>query len=99
MPTLKIGLREGFDNDEVVVRVNGREVFHRTGVTSNIVSCYAATASADIPGPSAEVEVEVPSRGLRGSTTLQVPASAYVYVTATGGLLRLRALTEDVPAM
>ena len=99
MSTLKIGLREGFENDEVVVRVNGREVFRRTGVTSNLASSYAATASADILGPSAEVEVEVPQRGMHGSTTVQIPASAYVYVTATGGQLRLRALSEEVPAM
>lgn len=77
--------------------MNGREVFRRSDVTSNIVSSYAATASADIPGPSAEVEV--PQCGMHGSTTVQVPASAYVYVTARGGQVRLRALSEEVPAM
>ena len=47
MPILRIDLQEGFTNDTVVVRVNGREVFRvRIGPFTTMAQARAAFAEA-----------------------------------------------------
>ncbi|MGH3518322.1 MAG: hypothetical protein ACRDQ7_13065 [Haloechinothrix sp.] len=86
--TLELG--EGFSDDEVAVLIDGHEVWHRTGVTTNYSVGLADVIRLPAPSsPHATVEVRV--RNLVGSQ--QVDSSA------TAGELRLRTNIDPAGAL
>lgn len=62
---LAVELGEGFADDEVTVLVDGREEWHRTGVTTNY-SVGIADVARVTGEPGALVEVRVRDRASRG---------------------------------
>lgn len=60
---LRIVLTDGFDGDEVVVRVQGDDVFHDVVRTDQRVGVARAVDPVPRDGP-VRVEVELPGRGL-----------------------------------
>ena len=73
MPRLTIDLQEGFSGDEVIVRVNGREVERRLGVRTKRVLGLAQSVAIDVPDGAVNLEVDVPTRGVRATTDVRHP--------------------------
>lgn len=67
MPTLHVDLREGFNRDTVVIRVNGREIFHSAGVATNYSVGLADRIPVEVEEGVARVEVLLPDRGVERS--------------------------------
>lgn len=63
MPQLKIDLRDGFADDAVVIRVDGREVYRNEAVSTRMQIGRAASLSVDL-ADSATVEIALPKRQL-----------------------------------
>jgi len=95
MRTVQVDLQDGFQDDEVVVRLEGEEVARLAGVTTNLVISRAASAVIQAPEGPCALEVELPSRGLRASVSLDAHA-AFVMVNATEGHLEA-AVSPDEP--
>jgi hypothetical protein len=76
MPTLHVDLREGFQRDTVIVRVDGREVYNRPDVETNYSVGLADRLTAEVSTGTVRVEVLLPRRGLEGSLTIPVTDSA-----------------------
>jgi hypothetical protein len=92
---LHIALQEGFFEDQVVVRINGDEVYRKNGVKTDFRIGLAD--SFDLPmreGP-VEIEVELPAKTIAGSTTVQFGGTAYVAVSVDERSLRFK--TSDQP--
>jgi len=89
MPTLHTALQEGFTDDEVILRIDGREVFHQSGVKTRLQIGLAATHEAQVtPGP-VSVEVELPARRLARTLPLQVSEDTFLGVSLeAAGTLR-----------
>ena len=81
MAVLEIHLQEGFEADEVVVLLDGREVFSGEAVTSQALLGLAETVTLETDTEGHEVTVELPRRGLSGHAS--VPASERCYVGAS----------------
>ena len=81
MPTLHVAFQEGFSDDEIVVRVNGIEVFRKSGVTTRLQIGYADSFELDIPSGEARLEVNVVTRNATTSRVLQVSDRRYVGVS------------------
>ncbi len=77
MPAVRIDLQEGFHNDTVIVRIDGREVWSKGGVSTRLPVGVAESFEADSPG-HARLEVAVPTRGETGA--LDIDAGQYPYV-------------------
>ena len=90
MPPLTIDLQDGFANDEVAVRVGGAEVFRKREVTTDLSASLAASCQTEAPDQAVEVEVAVPSRGLRGAVEIDASQTPYLGVSISEGRLLLR---------
>ncbi|HJL15573.1 MAG TPA: hypothetical protein RMH99_07960 [Sandaracinaceae bacterium LLY-WYZ-13_1] len=86
MAKLTIDLREGFDDDEVVVRVADREVF-RGRVSTRMQLGLAHRVETDVVGPAT---VTVALGGATRSLEVDPEATPFVGADAGGGDLALR---------
>lgn len=68
--TVHIDLREGFENDEVVIRLNETEVFRKAGVTTLPQVGRADAVEAPVEGGSVSIHVDLPRRGVSRSFTV-----------------------------
>jgi hypothetical protein len=83
MPKLHIHLREGFADDEVEVRVDGRSVAQLRHVTTNYSIGLAAETEVDVPaGPTT---VELVLRGYPPAPTrIDATAQTFLFVRREG---------------
>jgi hypothetical protein len=66
MRELLIVFQEGFDEANITVLVNGKEVRRDVGVSTNPLLGEAFETSVELPAKGAQVGVEVTNRGLKG---------------------------------
>lgn len=67
---INVALQDGFDDDTVVIRVDAAEAYHGEGVTTRTQISHAADMQLDVPDGPFTLEVDVPTRGLRETFTL-----------------------------
>jgi hypothetical protein len=93
---LTIELQDGFEDDEVVCTVDGREVARLTGVRTNLAISRADSVTVEVPDGPATVGVALPARGL--ATEVAVDAAGHRYVVVNAGPSGLVATaTADMP--
>jgi hypothetical protein len=78
MAKLGIDLQDGFEGDDVVVKINGQEVMRRGDVSTKRILGLAGSHRAEVGNGPVTIEVSVPSR--RIEHRLEVDASNDVYV-------------------
>lgn len=83
MALLHIALQEGFTNDTVIIRINGKEIFHKPGVKTRLQIGYADSIEINVQEGSVKVEITLPLRNLSESTVLQVLKPVYLGVSIT----------------
>ncbi|MCU1517189.1 MAG: hypothetical protein JWQ75_1910 [Pseudarthrobacter sp.] len=66
MRELLIVFQEGFDEANITVMVNGKEVRRDVGVSTNPLLGEAFEATVELPAKGAQVGVEITNRGLKG---------------------------------
>jgi hypothetical protein len=73
LPPMHIDLREGFEDDEVVIRIGGEEVFRKDGVTT--LPQIGRADGIETPGGDGpvRVDVELPKRGVQASFSVPAP--------------------------
>ena len=71
-------IQDGFDNDTVIVYINGVEVFHKTNVKTTLSNVPTAYFEAQTQKNSIEIEVYVPNRNYRDSLKVAVEGDKYV---------------------
>ncbi|HXH04793.1 MAG TPA: hypothetical protein VNN09_15945 [Candidatus Competibacteraceae bacterium] len=76
--SLHIALQEGFDDDEVIVTLNGASVFHKRGVSTRLQTGYADACEVESAEGDIEISVSLPSRKL--SKSIRLPASKRFYI-------------------
>ena len=89
MPTFKIDLQEGFDGDRVVIRVDGRPVYDKQGVSTRMQIGLADSVQVET-GSEAELAVQLPDKGLEGTVKLFVEETPNVGVSVEGEVVRFK---------
>ena len=92
MATLQIDLQDGFVGDDVVVRIDGGEVYRKTGVRTDLRLGLADSFRAPVPsdpGP-VEVEVAIPARKLVRTLEIRAHDHPHIGVSISDGCLELR---------
>jgi hypothetical protein len=80
MPLIHVAIQEGFQNDTLVVQLDGAEVYRRAGLKTRMQIGLADSFDLDAaPGP-AELRVEVPTRNAGVTIRVEVPAVGELYV-------------------
>jgi hypothetical protein len=84
--------KDGFANDDVVVRIDGQEVARRQQITTRHDVEPPLAWSVDVPVASDAVttEVAVPTKNAQGSLQVRVTQSPQVDVTLQGSSVVLR---------
>lgn len=83
MPLLHTALQEGFSGDEVVLRVDGREVFHQSGVKTRTQIGLATTHEMQVPPGPVAVNLSIPNRNLELTLPLQLTHDTYLGVSVS----------------
>ncbi len=98
MRILKVGLRDGFNRDDVNIVLDGKLVSQVSNVTSNPVVSFARDVPIELPRDSGDIRIDVPSRHISASAQID-GKTTYLAVFLKGGKLELRSLTEELPIM
>ncbi|HWN09060.1 MAG TPA: hypothetical protein VNO50_07280 [Pyrinomonadaceae bacterium] len=94
MATLRIALQDGFEDDTVVIAVNGKEVFNQKNVKTKRQIGKAAGFELKLePGP-ADVEVSLPLRQLSDPIALKVSDDVYLGISVVDGRIVHRISSE-----
>jgi hypothetical protein len=91
---LNIALEEGFEQDAVVVVVNGQEVFDGTDVSTRMQIGLADSFEVPIETDEAIVEVDVPSQGVTGRLETTVADRMHLGVSLQEGEIVFRTSKE-----
>ena len=78
MQTLNIELQEGFQDDTVVVSVNGAEVMHRDHIKTRLQTGFAAATTATVPEGKAVIEVASSAASTTGQIEVEVLAPIWI---------------------
>ena len=94
MALLHMALQEGFEDETVVVRAAGREVFRKDNVRTKLQIGLADSFDVNVEGSPATIEIDLPNQGLAESIELQAPNTVYLGVSLIGGKIQHRISRE-----
>jgi hypothetical protein len=90
MPLLHMAFQEGFDDDLVVVRVDGNEIFYKDHVKTRTQIGYADSFENNFNEGPVAIDIELPNRSLSKSERLQLHGATYVGVSVEQEHIRCR---------
>lgn len=85
MPLLRVDFQEGFDHDDVVVRVDGQAEVRKEQVTTRADVGYGGSVEFQVEVGSLELTIEVTTGKLHARTPVDVAGDVYVGVSVSGG--------------
>lgn len=88
MPKLSIHLQDGFDDDEVVVSVDGSIMRRLEHVTTRLLLGYADEFQVEMQQTECSLRIVLPRRNLEAEAVVRLPAYVGASV-AEGGLMLL----------
>ena len=91
---LSVALEEGFDDDVVVVDVNGRKVFEQNNVSTRTQIGLAESFEVQVDQTDVVIEVRVLSRGAAGQTRGTIVDRLHVGVSLQSGDVVFRTSEE-----
>jgi hypothetical protein len=92
--TLHIDLQDGFQNDEVIIRLDGKQVFHKSGVSTDARISRADGFEATSSKPSALVEFELPAKHTKASQSIKASETPNIGIYIRDGKAQIRAQAE-----
>ncbi|WP_293331842.1 hypothetical protein [Microcoleus sp. CAWBG58] len=95
---LTVKLRDGFSNDTVTIRVNGKEVYQKSGVTTDLTISFADRVEVPVEESTIQLEVAVQG-GLRNTEEIRVQETAFVDVWIVEGKMDFRSSKQELPML
>jgi len=96
--SLRVRLGEGFQNNTVSVRINGDQVFHKAGVSTDWTISRADSVEVDTAEASVQLEVTVEG-GPRAVQDIQPAQTPFVEVRLVNGELQLLPMDGEPPML
>jgi hypothetical protein len=88
MPSMKIDLQEGFNNDVVEIYVNGEKVLEKEGVTTKRMLGLASSSEIDVPDGALDIEVKVPTKNLAKTFSVKSSDTPNLGISIQNGELK-----------
>lgn len=79
--SVKLDLQDGFVDDEVVVKLDGREIQRATNVSTRSQLGLARSMELVLPPTAVQLSIELPQLDLR--TSINVPAKRPLWIAAS----------------
>jgi hypothetical protein len=95
MAKLGLHLQEGFSDDEIVIKINGKERMRREKVSTRRVLGLAEHVEIDVDDGPLSIEVSMPAHGLEKRVELEASDKVYVGISRAGDDLRV--ITRKTP--
>ena len=83
MVEIPVDLQDGFKDDTVVISVEGRELLRDEAVSTRFQIGRAKSVKLQVPEGRTELTVEVPTRNLRATATVDTTKPVFVGVSLT----------------
>ncbi len=96
--TLRVRLGEGFQNNTVSVRVDGKQVYQRSGVSTDWTISRADAVDVQTAAGSVQLEVSVDG-GPPAVQAIEPARTPFVEVRSVNGELQLHALAQEPPML
>ena len=61
---INVALQDGFDSDDVVIRIDGTEAYRGEQLTTRTQISHAGDTQLEVPDAPFTLEVDVPTRGI-----------------------------------
>lgn len=84
---INVALQDGFDGDEVVLRVDGAEAYRAEQVTTRTQISHAADTQLEVPDGPFTLEIDVPTQDVRETLQLDPEAHPNVALSLFDGRL------------
>jgi hypothetical protein len=81
--SIRLLLLEGYQDDEVVVSIDDREVERRSAVTTSLLLGLADEVTFEVPADAREIQVTVPTKG--GPARAQLPEGDATFLANVDG--------------
>ncbi len=89
MHTMHIALHDGFTGQTVTIVVDGRQVYHRAGVQTDLRISRADSIDIEAQADVTTMEVSAEPGNLRGTAKVDLKATPYVAVDIVKGAIKL----------
>jgi len=96
--SVRVRLGEGFQNDTVTVRIDGQQVYHRAGVSTDWTISRADSVEVQSAAPSVRLEVSVQG-GPEAAQDIQPGQTPFVEVRLVNDQLQLLPMGEEPPML
>ena len=96
--TLRVRLGEGFQNDTVSVRVDGKEVFNKSGVSTDWTISRADAVDVKTAATGVQLEVAIDG-GPKVARTIDPEQTPFVEVRLVNDDLQLLPMGEEPPML
>jgi hypothetical protein len=90
MPSVRLMLLEGFEDDEVVVSIDNVEVQRRSAVSTKLLLGLADEMTLDVPATARELQLSVPTKGGLARAALSAGDATFLVNMGSGGLELVR---------
>ena len=84
---INVALQDGFDGDEVVIRVDGVDAYRGEQVTTRTQISHAADTQLEVPDRPFVLEVDVPTRDVRETLEIDPETQQNVAISLLDGRL------------
>lgn len=95
---LLVKLRDGFSGDTVSIVVNGREIYRKSGVSTDLTISYADAVEIDVAESVVNLEISVQG-GQHGAKEIKVQDTPFVDVWIVEGKMELRESKDETPML
>ncbi len=98
MAQLTIRLRDGFRRDHVTIRVNDREIYRKTDVSTDLTISHADTVDIELDESAVRLDVAVAGKQDAG-TDVRIDVTPFVDIAIVDGEIQIRPSTIDLPML
>lgn len=94
MTTIRIALQDGFEDEAVVIKLNGKEVFRQADVKTKRQIGKACSFEVESEPGQADIEITLPWRKLSDHIKLKVSDEIHLGISVVDGKIEHRISTE-----
>ena len=100
LASLVLAFEDGFLNDTIVIRINGKQVYLKQNVTTKrVLGLASSTDIKDIQEGIVTIDIEVPSRNISKRLSLEISHTLYLAISIQDSKLVHRISDEPLGYM
>lgn len=87
---LHVALQDGFENDNVIVEVNGKELYSKKDVQTDYRISFTDSFEVDETKKNCSVTIKLPEKGISGTMNINTDETPYLGISVLKGRLQFK---------